>query len=247
MKRTYMKKGLGIIFMLGGICLFSACEQDDLYLGKPVDESQYEGIYKDNSFAICDAQSGSQITVVELYNQEVFKNYATYIRVELSKPVNREMNVQVSIDPEYLVTYNKEHFTDFEMYPQTLIELGHTEIALEEDNEVPQTEIVQIAAGTKSGLLPLIIHYGEDVEKDKTFALPIKVIGQNGTPDNYTIYLIKNFSNSNDCNKKELNPEYDIKGCLFFEVNDVNPLNAFSFELGNGKLLWDVVVLLQPT
>ena len=243
MKRTYMKKGLGIIFMLGGICLFSACEQDDLYLGKPVDESQYEGIYKDNSFAICDAQSGSQITVVELYNQDFFKNYATYIRVELSKPANREMNAQVSIDPEYLVTYNKEHFTDFEMYPQTLIELGHTEIALEEDNEVPQTEIVQIAAGTKSGLLPLIIHYGEDVEKDKTFALPIKVIGQNGTPDNYTIYLIKNFSNSNDCNKKELNPEYDIKGCLFFEVNDVNPLNAFSFELGNGKLLWDVVVL----
>ena len=52
-----MKKGLGIIFMLGGICLFSACEQDDLYLGKPVDESQYEGIYKNNSFAICDAQS----------------------------------------------------------------------------------------------------------------------------------------------------------------------------------------------
>ena len=51
-----MKKGLGIIFMLGGICLFSACEQDDLYLGKPVDESQYEGIYKDNSFAICDVR-----------------------------------------------------------------------------------------------------------------------------------------------------------------------------------------------
>ena len=161
MKRTYMKKGLGIIFMLGGICLFSACEQDDLYLGKPVDESQYEGIYKDNSFAICDAQSGSQITVVELYNQDFFKNYATYIRVELSKPANREMNAQVSIDPEYLVTYNKEHFTDFKMYSQTLIELGHTEIALEEDNEVPQTEIVQIAI-LSSRFPDNLIKYGEN-------------------------------------------------------------------------------------
>lgn len=156
-----MKKGLGIIFMLGGICLFSACEQDGLYLGKPVDESQYEGIYKDNSFAICDAQSGSQITVVELYNQDFFKNYATYIRVELSKPANREMNAQVSIDPEYLVTYNKEHFTDFKMYPQTLIELGHTEIALEEDNEVPQTEIVQIAI-LSSRFPDNLIKYGEN-------------------------------------------------------------------------------------
>lgn len=74
------EKGLGIIFMLGGICLFSACEQDDLYLGKPVDESQYEGIYKDNSFAICDAQSGSQITVVELYNQDFLRTMLlTYV------------------------------------------------------------------------------------------------------------------------------------------------------------------------
>lgn len=34
-----------------------------------------------------------------------------------------------------------------------------------------------------------------------------------------------------------------VKGFLFFEVNDVNPLNALSFQLENGKYLWDVVVL----
>ena len=33
------------------------------------------------------------------------------------------------------------------------------------------------------------------------------------------------------------------KGFLFFEVNDVNPLNALSFQLENGKYFWDVVVL----
>lgn len=34
-----------------------------------------------------------------------------------------------------------------------------------------------------------------------------------------------------------------MQGYLFFEVNDVNPLNTLSFQLENGKLLWDVVVL----
>ena len=34
-----------------------------------------------------------------------------------------------------------------------------------------------------------------------------------------------------------------MQGYLFFEVNDVNPLNTLSFQFENGKLLWDVVVL----
>ena len=34
-----------------------------------------------------------------------------------------------------------------------------------------------------------------------------------------------------------------VKGYLFFEVNDVNPLNTLSFQLENGKLIWDVIVL----
>ena len=35
------------------------------------------------------------------------------------------------------------------------------------------------------------------------------------------------------------------KGFLFFEVNDANPLNALTFELEDGRLLWDVVCLFS--
>ena len=230
MKLTYIKQGLGMFLMLGGMSILTSCEEDDLLLGKPTDESKYENIYKENHFSLCDEKSGSQSTIVELYNQETFKAYNTEVRVELSKVAAQEMTAEVDIDPEYLSVYNQTHGTSFELYPQSLIEW---------DEEATVT----IEAGSKSGKMPLVIRYGEDIEKDKTFALPIKISNGKNAKVEHSIYLIKNFDYANDCNKKALNPEYDIKGCLFFEVNDVNPLNAFSFELENGKLLWDVVVL----
>ena len=42
MKLTYIKQGLGMFLMLGGMSILTSCEEDDLFLGKPTDESKYE-------------------------------------------------------------------------------------------------------------------------------------------------------------------------------------------------------------
>ena len=55
----------------------------------------------------------------------------------------------------------------------------------------------------------------------------------------HCIYLVKDMRNAGDTYKGE----DAVKGYLFFEVNDVNPLNTLSFQLENGKLIWDVIVL----
>ncbi len=68
---------------------------------------------------------------------------------------------------------------------------------------------------------------------------PSEDISATDSQSTHCMYLVKDMRNASDAYKGE----DAVKGYLFFEVNGVNPLNAFSFELENGKLLWDVVVL----
>ena len=55
----------------------------------------------------------------------------------------------------------------------------------------------------------------------------------------HCMYLVKDMRSKGNAFKGDDLP----KGILFFEVNDVNPLNALCFQLENGKYLWDAVVL----
>ena len=85
----------------------------------------------------------------------------------------------------------------------------------------------------------------DKLEAEKTYALPLAVVESSSDitikdeESRHCVYLIKDMRKSGDVFKGE----DVVKGFLFFEVNDVNPLNALSFQLENGKYLWDVVVL----
>ena len=59
--------------------------------------------------------------------------------------------------------------------------------------------------------------------------------------ESHCFYVVKDMTSMPTCYKGDDLP----KGFLFFEVNDVNPLNALTFELEDGRLLWDVVCLLS--
>lgn len=211
--------------LLGSTGLFTAC-MDDLEIGKSIDESSYLTIYQNNSY-LCDATSELSSTVIELFDD----TYETSLKLGMTKAVETMTEVKVGIDVDYLITYNNEHGTDFELYPQDLIAL---------DSE----GIITVNPGSKSGKVGLTIRGGDVVVEDRTFMIPL-VIKEQGDNLNlkeevrHCLYFVKDMRNAADCNKGDGAP----KGILFFEVNDVNPLNALSFQLENGKLLWDAVVL----
>ena len=91
----------------------------------------------------------------------------------------------------------------------------------------------------------MTIRAGEGLQEDKTYAIPVAISDQSSDitikdeDAKHCIYLVKDMRNAGDAYKGE----GVMQGYLFFEVNDVNPLNTLSFQLENGKLLWDVVVL----
>ena len=92
----------------------------------------------------------------------------------------------------------------------------------------------------------MTIRAGEGLQEDKTYAIPVAISDQSSDitikdeDAKHCIYLVKDMRNAGDAYKGE----GVMQGYLFFEVNDVNPLNTLSFQLENGKLLWDVVYCL---
>ena len=129
-------------------------------------------------------------------------------------------------------TYNKAHNTDFTLYPQDLVTFA---------NE----GVLTVSANTKSAEVEMTIRAGEGLQEDKTYAIPVAISDQSSDitikdeDAKHCIYLVKDMRNAGDAYKGE----GVMQGYLFFEVNDVNPLNTLSFQLENGKLLWDVIVL----
>lgn len=212
--------------LISSTTFFTSCA-DDLEVGKAIDESAYSGIYENNAY-LRDGKSNLVSNVVELHST----TYVTSVKMGLSKTPNTATSAKVIIDAAYLETYNKEHETDFELYPQDLVTFANA-------------GVLTVNANTKSAEVGMTIQAGENLLADKTYAIPLVISDQSSditVKDEYAkhcIYLVKDMRNAGDTYKGE----DVVKGYLFFEVNDVNPLNTLSFKLENGKLLWDVVVL----
>lgn len=221
----YFKSGLLLSMALVSFSLMTSCA-DDLEVGKKIDESQYNKVLQNNAY-LRDGKSNLSAPIVELYEN----SYTTSVKLNLTKPATTATSAKVAIDVSYLETYNQEHGTDFQLYPQELVSFDNGGI-------INFTE-------EKSGEVGMTITGGESVLEDQTYAIPVAITEPSSdfTVQNETakhcMYLVKDMRNASDAYKGE----DVVKGFLFFEVNGTNPLNAFSFELENGKLLWDVVVL----
>lgn len=212
--------------LISSATFFISCA-DDLEVGKAIDESAYSGIYENNAY-LRDGKSNLVSNVVELYNA----TYITSVKMGLSKTPNTTTSAKVKIDAAYLETYNKEHETNFELYPQDLVTFANA-------------GVLAVNANTKSAEVSMTIQAGDNLLEDKTYAIPL-VISEKSSDitvkdegAKHCIYLVRDMRNAGDTYKGE----DAVKGYLFFEINDVNPLNTLSFKLENGKLLWDVVVL----
>lgn len=225
MKLKYVTSGLLYVLFATGTILLTSCAED-LDIGKAIDSSAYDVIYENNAY-LRDAKSNKTSNIIELHGDI----YNTSIKMGLSKVSESTLSAKVIIDGAYLDAYNKEHNTDFELYPQDLVTLGNAgELSVE--------------AKTNSAQVDMSIKAGNTLLENKTYVLPLTIkdlandLTVNGEAG-HCIYLIKDMRKASNAYKgKDV-----VKGCVFFEVNDVNPLNALSFKLENGKLLWDAVVL----
>lgn len=227
MKTNLFKVLLGYMPLCMGLMVLSISCDDDLQVGKRVDESSYTDIYENRVF-LRDARLNQSSPVVELYTE----SYQATVKVCLSKNAVSTTSATLKIDADYLAAYNEEHQTDFKLYPQELVKFA-------EEGKIT------FVPGTKNAELGVSIAGGAEVLEGETYALPVAItetsddLSAADAQSSHCLYLIKDMRNASNAYKGE----DAVKGFLFFEVNDVNPLNALSFQLENGKYLWDAVVL----
>ena len=226
MNIKYITSGLLAAMIVSSTAFLTSCT-DDLEVGKNFDESAYSGIYENNAY-LRDGKSNLVSKVVELHSE----TYAATVKMGLSKSPNTTTSAKVKIDAAYLEAYNEAHNTAFTLYPADLVSFA---------NE----GVLMVNSATKSAEVAMTIQAGKGLEEDKTYAIPVAISDQSNDiiikdeDAKHCIYLVKDMRKAGDAYKGE----GVMQGCLFFEVNDVNPLNALSFQLENGKFLWDVVVL----
>lgn len=88
----------------------------------------------------------------------------------------------------------------------------------------------------------MTVHAAEGLVAGRGYLIPVALEADGVIlKESHCFYVVKDMTSMPTCYKGDDLP----KGFLFFEVNDVNPLNALTFELEDGRLLWDVVCLFS--
>lgn len=219
---------LPLALMLGGLA-FTACA-DDIQIGKPVDEGAYEVVTRVEGMLL-DTKSNKNASVIELRED----TYETDIFFRLTKVPNKGVDVKIEVDPAYLEVYNAEHGTSFELFPAENVVIERGGALLLAPDETRSTDV------------GITLTAFEGMQEDKTYVLPLCAtsithgITLQKTAQ-HAVYLIKDLRAMSDAYK---GPDA-VKTCLYFEVNDTNPLNALEFVLADsGKLFFDEVVLFS--
>lgn len=224
--RNQIKK-IALAILLGVMFGLQACS-DDINVDIMLDDSVLNQTGKLNAF-IKDGTTGKSENIVDLRTQE----YKTTVYVGLNKVPQKGVDAQITYDAEYLKSYNAEHNTDFELFPQDLVSITNDGKLL-------------IAPDEKQSMaLNMTIRPQTEFDEDKTYVIPMKVniltdgicLDENTS---HCVYLLKCHKNESDCFKGE----NAIKNLCILEVNDVNPLNLLEFKLENsGKLYFDALVI----
>jgi hypothetical protein len=211
---------------LACISTLPACN-DDIRVGKPFDETPYTTLNENNAF-LRDTGSGKNINIVELYG-----THTTSLTAGLTKAATAAVNATIKVDPAWLTSYNTDNNTDYKLYPTSSVTIsggGAMQIAPGSVESAPVTLTITRVANLDPAqyVVPVVMTVtGAGVTLKESVR--------------YCLYHIKDTGaySVEDTDKGENRP----KGFVFF--NNHNPLNALSFELENGKLLWDVVCLFS--
>lgn len=219
---------LVVVALLGCTTLGTACS-DEIMAGDPIDETPYQNIYETNGYLL-DLQSNQSVVTIAPTGKE----YTATLFFGTTRTVDGAVSATAALDKSWLDTYNSANETAYLLYPETLVTFadGGT-FTFDGENAARAT-------------VDMTVTPCDTLRAGVTYAIPVTVSADGISLKEsacHCLYLIngdtETAENLSDCFKGDDKP----RGFLFFEVNDANPLNALAFQLENGKLLWDVVVL----
>lgn len=206
--------------------VFTSCEEE-VAVGNPIDEAPYLEATQINGLLL-DESTNQNNSVVELIANET----STNIVFRLSKQPQKGVDIQIAVDEAYAATYNATHGTDFATFPATNVKVGNDGafVLAPDDQATPSVKVTLTAF--------------DGMEEDKTYIVPLTVTS---TTEGITLpessrhmtLLVKDYRNRANTFKGE----GAVQTVLYFEVNDVNPLNALEFKTASGKYFFDHVVL----
>ena len=205
---------------------FTSCD-DEVTIDK-IDEADYANITS-NFGTLRDYNTGKVSTLVEMRDT----SYETKVAFNLARAPKQGVDVVVSIDEAYLSEYNAEHGTSFKLYPTDRVSIQNSgKILVAPDEKVSYALDVVFAPADTT-----------ELEADATYVVPLKATASDGVAiseqEDHCIYLLKNLSYVGTADK---GPDAK-KVFAYFEVNDTNPLNVLLWEMEDGKLAIDFLVL----
>lgn len=181
--------------------------------GAEADENAAEASIKDSS-------DGSENITLVIENLDVIKRS---LRVSISEVLGANADMEVIFDAEYLDEYNYVNKTDYQLYPASNVSLA------------AEGKVTVTAGATGSDIELSINPDSYDLRNNVNYLLPLvvrsrsaNVVAKDGIRVNYIV--------SRKCDKA-------VKNILYFEVNDVNPLNALEYRVEDGSMFFDAVVL----
>lgn len=224
-----MEKSMCLLFAVSIAAMLLSCE-DTIKDGRNIDESVYESI-SGNTVYLRDKESFETEATTEFYGDAELCTVS--VKAGLNKASATDVSGTVSIDEGYLAAYNTTHKTNYELLPAeqvTIASNGQFTIAAgskySPDVKVDITASATVQAAGKTYVLPLTITVNE------TEAKTIE-------SDCHVIYLVRDMRSLSVADKGNA-----AKSIVMYD-GGINPMNALAFELENGKLLWDLVVLFS--
>lgn len=148
------------------------------------------------------------------------------LTVSLDKALEEDVSFEFVYDKEYLSQYNYLNGTDYLLYPEDLISFG-------EDGRLT------ISSGQTDAETEIIIDPdSRSLRNGVSYLIPVTVRTSSKSVNLDSDAMRVNWVISRKCVK-------DTKTILYFEVNDVNPLNALEYRLEDGTMFFDAVVLFS--
>ncbi len=209
-----------------------ACS-DPIQINERVDESIYDDITVLQG-QLLDADTKKSEQVIELLASE----QTVDVEFSLTHTPNKGVDVVVEYAADYASKFNEGRTRSYELFPSANVDIeydGKLLLAPDEKFSVPVTITI-----TK----PM----SPELTEGQTYIIPLKVTSQTegvtlNEESSYMTYMVKPIysQGSNDTFKGD----GAVRNILYFEVNDVNPLNALEMVLEDGSLFFDEIILFS--
>lgn len=226
MKTRYFKSGIlaAAAALLCSAALVSCT--DDVTVGEWDGAGSIETGLNETGAMLQDLNSGKSNTTVELWKE----TYTADLRLVLTKTPSEGFTARAKVDDSYDVgQYNKANGTNYTLYPADKVTFANDGLFAAAGRNVELT-------------VEMTVHAAEGLVAGRGYLIPVALEADGVIlKESHCFYVVKDMTSMPTCYKGDDLP----KGFLFFEVNDVNPLNALTFELEDGRLLWDVVCLFS--